>query len=84
MNIKSSVEQVRKCGVRINGIGLIELKIGDEIFGFAVKDARTFANQIKQMVRQATGLTNRRRKKTLKDKKQDGVVFGKPVYIKVE
>lgn len=60
------IEQVRACGVRIGTLGDIELKIGDTVFGFAPEDARTFANQIKQMVKRVT----RRKKLTLKDKKR--------------
>ena len=76
MNGKSPVEQVQKCGVRLSAFGLIELMIGDTIFAFHPQDARVFAGQIKQMCRQATGLTNSRRKKTLKEKKQHSKVFG--------
>ena len=56
-------EKVLSCGVGINTQGNIDVKIGEDVYSFLPEDARTLANQIKRMVRQATGLTNRRKKR---------------------
>lgn len=64
-------EKDRQCGTRMGDDGRIQVKIGNDVYGFAVCDALTLANQIKKLVRQATGLTNPRRKKqTLKEKRR--------------
>lgn len=64
---------VKTCGVRLTAMRLVELKIDGESFSFTVQGAHLFAGQIKQVCRQGSGLTNRRRKTTLKEKK----VFGR-------